>query len=332
MKVSVIVATRNRAYAIAGCLDSIGAAIAHAAPLDAEIVVVDNGSTDGTEAAIKSWTSANAVPVQMLSEPTAGLSRAHNRALRAAQGDLLVFTDDDCRLSKAYITDLLRYDAADTDLVLRGGRIELGDPTDLPLTINTSPTRSRWNRSLNSARHECLSGQINGCNMAMRRAVIELVGFFDERWGPGASGASMPSGGDTDYLFRAYLAGIWLEYVPDMTVIHNHGRKTHAAGFALMRTYMIANGALCAKYFFRHPNLCRPFYWDAKNAIREILSGTNTFLPSIGFSNKDKVAYRLRGVAEYLFMGKGRSNTLAPFNSQPIARTWTTGKPSSAVP
>jgi glycosyltransferase involved in cell wall biosynthesis len=39
MKLSVIVATRNRAHAIAGCLDSIAASLAKAAPLDAEIVV-----------------------------------------------------------------------------------------------------------------------------------------------------------------------------------------------------------------------------------------------------------------------------------------------------
>ncbi len=48
-----------------------------------------------------------------------------------------------CCLSKTYVSDLLRHDAADgTELVVRGGRIELGDPADLPLTINTSPTRA----------------------------------------------------------------------------------------------------------------------------------------------------------------------------------------------
>jgi hypothetical protein len=38
---------------------------------------------------------------------------------------------------------LLRYDAADTGLVLRGGRVELGEPTDLPITINTADTTMR---------------------------------------------------------------------------------------------------------------------------------------------------------------------------------------------
>src|ERR1700741_1293949 len=75
---------------------------------------------------------ANTIPLQLLSEPRAGKARALNRALRAARGELLAFTDDDCRLHPQHVNDLLRYDANDTNLVLRGGRTELGDPTDLP--------------------------------------------------------------------------------------------------------------------------------------------------------------------------------------------------------
>jgi len=68
---------------------------------------------------------------------------------------------------------------------------------------------------MNSARHQPITGQINGCNMTMRCALVEKLGPFDERFGPGAI---IGSGGDSDYLFRAYLAGFTLEYVPDMTV------------------------------------------------------------------------------------------------------------------
>jgi glycosyltransferase involved in cell wall biosynthesis len=79
MKLSVIVATRNRAHAIGQCLDSIAAAIGKAAPLDAEIVLVDNGSTDSTFQTVTQWAGASPLPVRVLSEPKAGLSRAHNR-------------------------------------------------------------------------------------------------------------------------------------------------------------------------------------------------------------------------------------------------------------
>ena len=307
MKLSVIVSTRNRAHAIAGCLDSVAAAFVAASPLDAEIVVVDNGSTDDTAAIVKAWAKANAVPLQLLFEPQAGLSRARNRALRAARGELLAFTDDDCRLHPQYVNDLLHHDATDTNLVLRGGRIELGDPTDLPLSINTAPTLMRWNRQMNSARYHNLADHIAGCNMTMRRALAERIGPFDENLG---AGSQIAGAEDSDYNLRVYLAGDTLEYVPDMTVFHFHGRKTSAVGNKLLRAYMIGNGALYAKYFFKHPDFCRPFTWDVKNAIRELASGTNTFLPSINFSHKDKVACSMRGAIHYLFLRKHTADPL----------------------
>jgi GT2 family glycosyltransferase len=301
MKLSVIVATRNRAHAIAECLDSIAASLANAAPLDAEIVVVDNGSQDATSRTVEQWATGCAFPVRLLVEPRAGLSVARNRALRTAQGELLVFTDDDCRLSKEYVTDLLRHDAADAEPVLRGGRVELGDHTDLPITIRTTTARQRLNRRTNPATHDCIVGQISGCNMTMRRALVEKLGLFDERFGVGST---IESGEDSDYLFRAYLAGFTLEYVPDMTVFHYHGRKQKPVGYKLYRAYSIGTGAIFAKYFFKQPNLCLPLYWDIKKSIKEIVSGTNLFYPIIGFSFKHKVAYAVLGAVRYLLISQ----------------------------
>jgi hypothetical protein len=61
------------------------------------------------------------------------------------------------------------------------------------------------------------------------------------------------------------------------------------------------------KFIFKDPNLCRQFYWDAKNAVREIITGTNTFDPAIGFSSRNKVACSVRGALRYLFLRKDRS-------------------------
>jgi glycosyltransferase involved in cell wall biosynthesis len=296
VKLSVIVSTRNRAQAIGDCLDSIAGAFAKAAPLDAEIVVVDNGSTDDTREIVAAWTSASGVHVKLLTEPRPSKGRALNCAFDAAKGGLLSLIDDDCRMHPEHINDLLRHDTADTRLVLRGGRVELGDPTDLPFTINTGDTRKQWSRADNSLRRDRVTGTINGCNMAMRRALFEQIGPYDENFGPGSV---IGSGDDADYLIRAYLGGAVIEYVPDMTVFHYHGRKTVAAGQALWRKYMIGTGALYAKYFFKYPNYCRPFYWDLKNAAKEVVYGSNDFLPAIGFSYKDKVLLSVEGAFRY---------------------------------
>jgi glycosyltransferase involved in cell wall biosynthesis len=305
VKLSVILATRDRAHAVGPCLDSIAVALARAAPIEAEIIVVDNGSTDATGSIIRAWAGGKCTfPVRLLFEPKPGLSSAKNRALLTAQGDLLAFTDDDCRLSREYVTDLLRHYAADTEPVLRGGRVELGDPTDLPITIKTTPEPMRWSRYTNSARRLPIAGQIHGCNMTMPRSVVEKLGPFDERFG---KGSIVGSGVETDYLFRAYLAYITLEYVPDMAVAHFHGRKTPDVGRELMQKYLTANGALMVKHAWKHPNLARPTYWDAKNAVREILLGgiSTTTMPF--FSHRDMVACTVRGALHYLLYGRRHS-------------------------
>lgn len=313
MKLSVVIATRNRAHAIGACLNSVAAALAHAAPLDAEIIVVDNGSSDQTSPIVRAWANTAGVPLHHLFEPKPGLSRAHNRALLAAQGELLAFTDDDCRLTTNYVTDLLRHFEADTEPVLRGGRIELGDPFDLPLTIRTTPDPILWNRRLNSARHQPITGIINGCNMTMTRTIVEKLGPFDERFGPGSVNGS---GGDSDYLFRAYLAGFTLAYVPDMAVVHWHGRKTAAEGRKLLQGYLIGTGALYARYAPTHFNLCRPFIWDCKNAVKEILAGGISTTTLDYFSHRDKVRYAMQGALRYWFIGS-RASTRTLWDEHP---------------
>lgn len=52
----------------------------------------------------------------------------------------------------------------------------------------------------------------------------------------------------------------------------------------------------------KHPNLCRPFYRDCKNELKEIITGTNTSLPDVGFSQRDKVVCAVRGAVRYLLM------------------------------
>jgi glycosyltransferase involved in cell wall biosynthesis len=298
MKLSVLVCTRNRAHAIAGCLDSVVAALAKASPIDAEIVVVDNASEDNTSSIVREFASSSIFPIHLQLERQLGISKARNCALRAARGELLVWTDDDCRLSEDHITDALRHNAADTELVLRGGRVELGDPSDLPISIKTSRTAQRWHRHERSARYENLGNCLASCNMMMRRALVDRIGPFDDRFG----GLHIRASEDTEYVFRAYHANIPIEYVPDMVVFHYHGRKEPAAGNRVMRNYFIGSGALYAKYAFKEPDLCRQLFWDAKGLMQELRSGKNEYMPEIHVSYGTKIAYNMLGAAKYLFL------------------------------
>jgi glycosyltransferase involved in cell wall biosynthesis len=299
MRLSIIVCTFNRAYALRPCLDSIVESVTEADGATAEIVVVDNNSTDETAAVLSQWAGACSIPVRLVFEAKKGLAAARNGGVRASTGEIIAFTDDDCRMHRGYVSDLLRHYALDSEPVLRGGRIDLGDPTDLPLTIKTDVTPMRWDRSVPAARYELMGGHcIAGCNMAMPRAVINKLGPFDETLG---AGAKIPGGEDTDYFLRAYLAGIPIVYVPDMAVDHWHGRKSAQQANRLVQNYSTANGALYAKYLFRAPSVCRGLYWDTRNAVKELFKGRNTYLPDWKFSAGDKFRCAVLGMMQYCY-------------------------------
>ena len=303
MKLSVVVCTYNRAHALKPCLDSVNTSIMTASFPDAEIIVVDNASTDSTANILQDWANGCAIPLQILYEAKKGLAAARNCGIRAAKGDIIAFTDDDCRMDNNYITDLLKHFAQDEGLILRGGRIELGDKDDLPLTIKTNRLPMRWNKSTPSAKYALMSGEaICGCNMAMPRGLIEKVGLFDERFG---TGTAIPAGEDTDYFLRTYLAGITIEYVPDMLIFHWHGRKTPADARKLLQNYTIANGALNAKYLFKAPSLSRGLYWDIRNSLLEIFQLRNNYLPQWNFSCRNKLMYSLKGTLKYVYVNLG---------------------------
>jgi glycosyltransferase involved in cell wall biosynthesis len=297
MKVSIVICTKNRAQSIVHCLESIDTAARTASLTDAEIVVTDNASDDDTSSVVRNWAAKSSIPVRLEYEPRSGSSIAKNRGLRSAHGDILVLTDDDCRLREDYFMELLRLYATDTEPALRGGRVELGNAKeDLALTIKTDTVRKRWRRSNNSARYENLGNCFLGCNLFMTRAVYERLGPFDENLG---TGTSIPAADDTDYIFRAYTAGLKIEYVPDIVLFHYHGRKTPVEARRLWQNYMIGSGALYTKYLFKYPSLCRQVRWDLKNLFKEIVTHRNLFLPEYNFSYADKIRCYIRGASRY---------------------------------
>ena len=106
--VSFVVPARNEAAYITECIDSLRRQRSFCG---AEIVVVDNGSTDATAAlAVKAG-------AKVVAEPRAGLARARQAGWAAAAGEIVVYVDADTRLPASWTEEVLRLFAADRDLV-----------------------------------------------------------------------------------------------------------------------------------------------------------------------------------------------------------------------
>ena len=286
--VSVVICTRNRAPALHASLESVATAARACKDIETELVLVDNASSDDTQAVVRTWAETAGLKVVLVREARKGLAAARNAGVRAAQGAVLAFTDDDCRLAPDYLQTLLELSARDPGMAVRGGRVELGDPADLPFTIKTDPMPVTYD----GGRHP--GGFIHGCNMAMTRATFDRIGMFDERFG---AGAPCEAGEDTDYLYRAFLAGIPVEYAPSLVVAHHHGRRSHADIVKLNGIYARGNGALYLKHA-RHWHLFRNFVWDVKGSARELLGGT-PIDPAFGFTYRANVLGCLRGMGRF---------------------------------
>ncbi len=286
--VSIIICTRNRSHAVAASLASVATAAQACGNLDIELVVVDNASTDETHAVVEAWAKSVALPVRLVREDRKGLAVSRNTGVRAARGAVLAFTDDDCRLAPDYLRVLHGVFARDAGMVVRGGRVNLGDPGDLPFTIKTDPTPSVYD----GERHP--GGFIHGCNMSMTRATFDHVGLFDERFG---AGAPCEAGEDTDYLYRAHLAGIAVEYTPALVVAHFHGRRSRAEIMKLNSIYARGNGALYLKHA-RHWQLFRNFIWDLKGSARELVGGA-PIDAAFGFTYRANVLGCMQGMARF---------------------------------
>jgi glycosyltransferase involved in cell wall biosynthesis len=96
-----------------------------------EIVVVNNASTDHTDDVIHKHT--NWLPVRRAFEPTAGIAHARNRALREANGELILWTDDDMAVPADWLTHYTHAAKAFPEAVLFGGPIRAWFAHDVTL-------------------------------------------------------------------------------------------------------------------------------------------------------------------------------------------------------
>lgn len=256
--ISIVVCTCNREDKLAELLGSL-TAMTVPEGLAWELIIVDNNSKDGTARLLEAAAAARTLPLHRLFEPRQGLALAHNTALRAAQGDVIAFIDDDCRAAHDWLAVLDR-EFRDGTLALLGGRVELFNPADRPTTTRVGRERLELTGDIRAIE------TIIGCNVAFRRDIAIRVGGFDTRFGSGCGIA--PSCDDLDFVYRVLRAGGRIVYSPDLVVLHDHGRRTDAQVRSLQQVYLRGRGAMYAKYVLqRDRTLTRLAYWELSKRL-----------------------------------------------------------------
>lgn len=205
-RVSVVVCSYNGGRTIAETVDALG-------ELDYrsyETIVVDDGSADDTAAIAASR------GLTVIRTVNQGLSAARNEGIRAADGEIIAFCDDDCSPDRHWLQYLVT--------TMRAGDFAgVGGPNIPPPSTLTGDSVGH---APGGPTHVLLSPSvaehIPGCNMAFRRSVLDDVRGFDPRF--------RVAGDDVDVCWRIQEAGGTLGFSPGAVVWHQP--RTAVRGYA----------------------------------------------------------------------------------------------------
>jgi len=214
VRVSVVIATYNNARGLHTTLDHLSR---QDHPKDAyEVVVVDDGSTDGTARVVQEW--SDRLPARYVRQDNSGRSVAKNRGAREAIHEVLLFMDSDIWAEP----NVLR---CHTGHHVNGGRVGVQGPVLVhpDSRVNTF-MQTKWllpdmtmRRKGNMAPYHMLTP-----NFSVRAEDFWGVGGFDE----GFRGYGLE---DIDLAYRLHRSGVRLEWEPDAKAWHFHVEDLPAA-------------------------------------------------------------------------------------------------------
>lgn len=243
MRISVLVATSNRCEKLRAFLDATKAG-SPAWAIETEVLVVDNNSNDRTKQVVSEYTASEGPAFRYVFESRPGKSRALNSAISKARGEIIAFTDDDCIPSPDWVESILREFESDPQLSVLGGRVELYDEKDLQQATLISKRRAH----VRLAAEVCSPPTIIGANMAFRKEALDSLRGFDPFLGPGTA---CRAGEDLDIIYRSLKRGMKIAYSPQVSVFHNHGRRTRSEEDRTSFGYALGRGAIYFKHGMR---------------------------------------------------------------------------------
>jgi glycosyltransferase involved in cell wall biosynthesis len=243
---TAVVISFNRRECLRRCLDGF---YAQRGGVPFEIVVIDQGSTDGSLDLVRSDQARHPeLRLDVLPDPS--LNAKRNRGLELARYDRVAFIDDDAVPDPDWIAALARAFAAPGRAIVTGSVLPL--TPGYRRTVRDDPRPRLWqNRFLDKLviwRCGC------GTNMAVSRACVEKIGTFDPAVGTGT--ALGGCGDEVDYFLRALDAGLAIQYDPAVRV-HHHQSADPAVLERRMWNYYYGIAVLMRRKYARHP-VARP--------------------------------------------------------------------------
>ena len=243
--VAVLVINWNRKELLRACLNSL----ARQSHGSFEVVVVDNGSTDGSAALIEQIAKTYPVPLHLIVNSTnLGFCTANNQGILATDGELVALLNNDAEAEPGWLKALERVIRGQEDVGMAASKVLVWeDPAQIDkcghLIYPDGQNRGRGSGQADQGQFDRTEEVLwpDGCAAMYRRAMLEDVGGFDEDFFAYAD--------DAELGLRARWAGWRCLYTPDAVVRHHRG-ATLGLGSARRLTLIERNRVLLAVKLF----------------------------------------------------------------------------------
>ncbi len=239
MDCSVVITTYNRAKLLADTLLSLADQQVSPA-VRWEVIVVDNNSRDETEDVVRRCSETTSLRIRHVFEPRQGQSFARNRGIEAAEGAVILFTDDDIIPNPDWVSAMLRAIDAD-DCEGAGGKVLPLWEGEVPSWLSGRSDLLSW-LALVDSDEACMldyplvaSRRIVGASMGFRRSVFQEFGRFPTNLGH--RGRRMYGGEEVELINRILLKGRRIRYDPSIVVRHRIGPDRLTRFFFLRRHF-----------------------------------------------------------------------------------------------
>ncbi|MCC7174365.1 MAG: glycosyltransferase family 2 protein [Bryobacterales bacterium] len=218
--ITVVVVNWNRRELLRECLDSL----AGQQGADFEVIVVDNGSHDGSPEMVgEEYVGRAGLRIQLIRNPqNRGFCAANNQGFAAARGRFLALLNNDAEADPGWLAALRRTFQDRPGIGMAASKILVHeDPRRIDkvghLMYPDGQNRGRGTGELDAGQYDRLEETLwpDGCAAMYRREMLEEIGGFDEDF--------FAYGDDAELGLRARIAGWGCLYVPDAVVRHHRG-------------------------------------------------------------------------------------------------------------
>ncbi len=241
--VSIVIVNYNARADLERCLESLHAGAIRAAH---EIIVVDNGSSDGGLATVARWPDVRVIE----NRANIGFAGANNVGIRASRGDTLLLLNNDTIVPAGAIDHLLQILEARPEVAVVGPRlVDAGGRAELSFGRMIGPFAEFRQKRLRQSpavdeltRREQFPDWVSGACLLVRRADAEAVGLLDERFFMYTE--------DVDFCASIRARGRKILFTPDVEIVHLRGRSAGSAPAATAAAYRRSRIAFYKKH---HP-------------------------------------------------------------------------------